>query len=492
MTNIDTDSEYFNSDIEFDSDSDNEYTYESDNDDIISRSMTEQLNTSSENQYVKRFSLDVEILAGYDNVHIPKVYCNDQHILFEYYCGDIPDELCSIIGMDKDTTIGFEFKFESQYLHNNNTRPDYKIFNAGLLQTQLKNCINKFIEDEHLNLILEFQEYLASNKEYYNGRKYLLCLFNYIKKRILNPGAYCNNCGIEHKYPGLVPINCGSDFCLFQTLEIEYINDMLVLIKTRPASCDIIINFAYLACMNKNRCNKVFNDFPEQIQTNYDDVERHKIIMSIIDGIPSINTLCLAKDENELQNIMNKKHELGYYLFKWILTTTSSHIELIDKNNDEFINDVPVKNNKITAVFKYLTNPPERELVFNEIKQKEGVKILQGFHGSPSENWHSIIRTSLKNYSGTENQLHGAAHGNGIYLAPDYTTSLGYTGNKYNLVGNHNNDVGWKNSMYKNKYQFMTSCEIIDDGSKGYSKMSNGYYVINNENLVRTKYLIVC
>ena len=49
------------------------------------------------------------------------------------------------------------------------------------------------------------------------------------------------------------------------------------------------------------------------------------------------------------------------------------------------------------------------------------------WHGSRPENWHAILRTGLRNASGTSLQLHGAAHGAGIYLATDANTSLGYS-----------------------------------------------------------------
>merc|ERR1712157_254618 len=38
------------------------------------------------------------------------------------------------------------------------------------------------------------------------------------------------------------------------------------------------------------------------------------------------------------------------------------------------------------------------------------------------------MRNGLKNASGTKFQLHGAAHGNGIYLATNSGVSLGYAG----------------------------------------------------------------
>ena len=54
--------------------------------------------------------------------------------------------------------------------------------------------------------------------------------------------------------------------------------------------------------------------------------------------------------------------------------------------------------------------------------------VLDCFSGSHLENWHSIMRQGLINASGTKLQMHGAAHGSGIYLSPVASLSLGYCG----------------------------------------------------------------
>ena len=49
------------------------------------------------------------------------------------------------------------------------------------------------------------------------------------------------------------------------------------------------------------------------------------------------------------------------------------------------------------------------------------------YSGSNIENWHSIVRRGLLNASGTNLQIHGAAHGSGIYLSPKAAVSFGYS-----------------------------------------------------------------
>lgn len=49
------------------------------------------------------------------------------------------------------------------------------------------------------------------------------------------------------------------------------------------------------------------------------------------------------------------------------------------------------------------------------------------FHGSGFGNWHAILRTGLRNLSGTSLMSTGAVYGSGIYLAADSNTSWGYS-----------------------------------------------------------------
>lgn len=94
-----------------------------------------------------------------------------------------------------------------------------------------------------------------------------------------------------------------------------------------------------------------------------------------------------------------------------------------------------------------LSAPPEKEEKFRQLKQQFGscyayvvhdmcmylnfgvctIICNIRFHGSPVENWHSILRNGLKNASGTKFQLNGAAYGSGIYISPHSATSFGYS-----------------------------------------------------------------
>lgn len=66
----------------------------------------------------------------------------------------------------------------------------------------------------------------------------------------------------------------------------------------------------------------------------------------------------------------------------------------------------------------------EKKRKFDEAAKQGGQDI--GYHGSNFKNWHNILAEGLMNFSGTSKMAHGAAYGNGIYLAKKFSTSYGY------------------------------------------------------------------
>lgn len=436
------------------------------------------LDPENANPYISQFSIDVEVLMNED-VFVSKVFSCEQTITFEYHCSNIPDYLCTIIGIEPDTTMRFSFDFGCSYLQGNQ-KPTYKVENAGMIEYQLTNSIALYMDRNHRTFIDSFED--GTYKTY---SSYLMGLYKLIVDRILHPGNYCINCDKKHKHEGLVPISCGSDLCFFQSTELGLVQDLYSLVKVKPKVCDILLCFTYATCKNARRRSIVFPDLPEQMMSLCDnDKDRtYDLIVEILNMIPSIDSMRKEKDEDALKITLFKIHRAASYLIRWIITTANSHLEFIESTNESFRKSCDFTDDEVKGVFRYLSNPPEKEKKFNEYKKKAGAKIHNGYHGSPIENWHSIIRTSLKNYSGqTGKQLHGAAYGNGVYLATDSRTSLGYMG--YGAP-----DSTWKNSSYKS-IKCMVYCKIINDGSSGYTK--NGpYYVIPNDDLIRTEYLVV-
>lgn len=85
-------------------------------------------------------------------------------------------------------------------------------------------------------------------------------------------------------------------------------------------------------------------------------------------------------------------------------------------------------------------------------------------HGSHTENWISIMQNGIVPLSGTKHMLFGAAFGKGVYLSPNYNTSLMYAGGSKKIVA---------------------LCRIDAEHK------ASPHFVINEENAVKITHLVV-
>ena len=131
---------------------------------------------------------------------------------------------------------------------------------------------------------------------------------------------------------------------------------------------------------------------------------------------------------------------------------------------------------------------------FDKLVKKYGKKLA--FHGSPIENFHSILHNGLKNMSGTRHMSTGAAFGDGIYLAQDLKVAHSFT---------KGGVKGWHKSMFNTllkdpdrkctvSFRCVIACEVINhpdnvlkvEGGNG----DEAYYVVPNEAHVRGCFLL--
>jgi len=453
--------------------------------------------TPSTSPQAKQFSLDVESLIQKDNLFVS--HANNRHlaITIVYSLDHIPSTYLDILGMNSKDCVKLYLEFGSRYLTAAST-PEIKIANAGSIQWQLTNCLKQFVMDNADEYCQKFK-----NQNYKSSSSYLIGLVDHFISRVNNPGSYCVNCDKDLKYQGLKPVSCGNALCYYQYTELglscyQYGNSgvtssLLNEIKFHSGISSLLCYFAYACIVNQHRRITIFGEMPDHIvnECNGSHEKAFDKMKYILESMPSIEELSQCAEESDLKMILSSIDPDAYYFIRWIFLTCRAHLEAIDSNDPQFQADLKIESTapasnyssgfskNIKAVFKYISNPPEREMAFNEISKKKSIEKHVGFHGSPAENWHSIVRNSLINYSGTKEQLHGAAYGSGIYFAQDFQTSCGYA----------KSGVEWKAGNLKD-LKCMVFCEILNDGSDGF-KNANPYYVISKENLVRTKYLIV-
>merc|ERR1711939_709887 len=119
-------------------------------------------------------------------------------------------------------------------------------------------------------------------------------------------------------------------------------------------------------------------------------------------------------------------------------------------------------------------------------------KTQFAFHGSPLCNWHSILRNGLYVASGTKLQLHGTAHGKGIYCSPNLGTALGYAARStVRFDAKSPNPQGAPSELLttntRGSMQVVALIEIV-----GTVKKSGDIWVVPTKAQVVLRHLMVC
>jgi hypothetical protein len=163
--------------------------------------------------------------------------------------------------------------------------------------------------------------------------------------------------------------------------------------------------------------------------------------------------------------IWKKEAKMAYDVTRFILMTNRLSLSLLSAENellrtDMFNNRSPdygcaAEGGEFTHYqFVVLHDTPEREAYFTRRREASG--SFFAFHGSPAENWYSILRNGLRSMSNTGYMSTGAAHGEGIYLATDLCTSMSYA----RATG-----ASWINGKLKHGFHCVAICEVTSSSS---------------------------
>ena len=433
---------------------DNFTTSEDDNTDIDDLEFDEYDNVDVLNQ----FTIDIDKINEKGQYYIldynPKSNVLETSIPLEF-----TKEYQSLYNVSDSIRIKMDFNYN--YLKGT-IKPVIQLSGGGSLTFQIGNTINYLIDDLYI--------IYSDNKQ-----NFIEVILDRIKERIYNPGTYCVNCDQELPIIGMKPTTCNKQLCYFQYTELGLQSNLLEDIRRDTITFDLLVNLTYATTIN-NRADKIMNPFPERFD-EYPD--KYNYIKTLILAVGSLQELCETqfKTLTEFRDYLNTLANQGdiYYLLQWIYYSNRTH--LIYQTEKVILDKIDIKLPFYKHCFQILSNTPEKEAQFQELSQKH--ENHYGFHGSSLENWHSILRLSLKNYSNTDKMTCGAAYGPGIYLADDYNTSLSYT-KSGQITGN---------SILPKQISLMLLCQIVNDGTDGYTKPC--HYVIKDEKLVSMKYLFI-
>jgi hypothetical protein len=277
---------------------------------------------------------------------------------------------------------------------------------------------------------------------------------------------------------------------------------------------DMIVSLIFYA-MSSYRRHSILVPFPPQHGSgDNNDVEAlERALLSI----PALKEL----SGEQASDIITALPLAAVQILQWTMQSLPASLEMLASIR-ELEKMAPqesgIKPNEHRSLFKYkpghylcpsliMKVRLPQDLEFETLAKKYGTKLA--YHGSPTENFHSILHNGLKNMSGTRHMKTGAAFGDGIYLAQDLKVSHSYTKslpsakgwNKSVFCGVFGRSEGSERGKPTGKTvvncSCIMACEVIDhpdnklklDENDG--KGDESYYIVSNGRHVRNKYLLL-
>lgn len=226
---------------------------------------------------------------------------------------------------------------------------------------------------------------------------------------------------------------------------------------------ELLIDNACYA-LNCPRYENIFEPIPETWKQYGLTATTAKEQLNIITDTTRI--IDAIQNSNSDEALIEKIGEYTYGFIKFIISTNKA----INMEKCLLINPIGLSiiNSKILQYkFNYTRDVED---IFNT------QKTVYLYHGSPYENWYSIMRSGIK--IGSKNKklfLNGAVYGDGIYLSNDINMSLGYTGR-------------YASSSTPDKKYMLAIYEVIDNPKW---KKTDNIFVIDDENALILRYIIV-
>ena len=172
---------------------------------------------------------------------------------------------------------------------------------------------------------------------------------------------------------------------------------------------------------------------------------------------------------------------------RWIMTSNKAHLVALPPNMRLLERIAPEAR---CRQFIMLSQPPARQARFAALKARHGSKFA--WHGSPAENWHCILRSGLRSASGTKLQLHGAAHGAGVYVSTSLSYSIRYAMSarrQHRGMPEEPATPQFNDSFFGSPdLRIIALCEVAE--VPGITKSAN-IWVVPDEDAVATRFLFV-
>ncbi|PKY02023.1 hypothetical protein P168DRAFT_320583 [Aspergillus campestris IBT 28561] len=223
-----------------------------------------------------------------------------------------------------------------------------------------------------------------------------------------------------------------------------------------------------------------------------DKKRKLEAIRALINTIPDVNSMksficSRGGSERPLSDWKEAISPPALYVLKWIVASNLSCI-MLDEDPEHQVSGV---DNYLQ--FRLAQGSPDKEKRFvRAVKDNTDAwnlshPTLFAWHGSPVENWHSILREGLR----FDKILHGRTYGNGVYMAQNFETSHSYCTHTVAVPTVHKDNTveSWCNSALG--IQMAVSLNEVVNSPKAFMHCSNFCYVVSQLDWIQTRYLFV-
>ncbi|GMR59593.1 hypothetical protein PMAYCL1PPCAC_29788, partial [Pristionchus mayeri] len=257
-------------------------------------------------------------------------------------------------------------------------------------------------------------------------------LYEHLMGRLETLTEFCLVCG-EYLHAGaILPSICDGALCQYQYQELGLLEGL-----SNPRCSAPVLSLlltAFNAAANSGRWRDILTPSPSP--TDIDNLiaeakklhEKNNIKWDFNQGGNfDVHSMLVRAMPCARQILRTPSH---YREFKQTNPNIAEFVEWLVTSNQSFLELVPSKVRvdflRTSKQFIFIADTPAKQAEFDVLKNENGGKTRYLFHGSKMENWHSIIRSGLKNMSGTKYMLAGAAYGAGIYLSNLLSMSYNY------------------------------------------------------------------
>ncbi|CAF4141984.1 unnamed protein product [Rotaria sordida] len=404
-------------------------------------------------------------------------------------------------------------KFFLELVSDKNKRTQYE---EMLLPTNDENLVNELLDYEILEgsekvtkkfLLLKIPRVQSSDtKIHYSldikqlpilNYGYLVQFCKYFEYRMRNLNSLCVMCGKRTFDPTdkkvSKPTICNDYECFSNAMDSKFRNDPLPPSIFSIEIADFLLLLVY-AAIHSPRHALILDPYPKLINPyntstrlldqNGDKEQNIEVLKQIINDIMTMGSITQYEAARiSLRSMIELKHPWGFSFFHWLMRTNRYHFSLIPEN---------FRVNSVDTPYQYFIKHEDivKHVNFKNLRAQKG--SIFAFHGSPQENWHSILRSGLQIGKGGY-LINGAAYGAGIYVSPSFEFSSSYaqrhgwrssSGSSYNS----NDFTTDKSPLEKRNWSCIALCEIINSPDV-YKKHSHDIWTIQDPNLICTRFI---